>query len=178
MDDKKDKKLIIMSILVAVFMWAFVMASTNPSMTKSIRNVPLAIRNLENIQNQGYELVGRDQVETVNVKVEASRSDIINLDSEDLAASVDLQSPSEGIRSLNINVDTPTGVKVVGIEPKKLNLKIEKVIEKKLSPKLDFPDRLKEGRIIEINEMYPDEITVKGIRSEVDKVKEDRKSVV
>lgn len=174
MDEKKDKQLIIMSIIVAIFMWAFVMTTTNPPLTKTIRNVPLSIRNLENIQNQGFELVGKDQVESVNVKVEASRSDILSLDGEDLVASVDLQSPSEGIRSLNINVDTPTGVKVVDIEPKKVNLKIEKVIEKKLTPKLDLTDKLKEGRIVEVNEMYPDKITVRGIRSKVEKVVELR----
>ncbi|MDD7463839.1 MAG: CdaR family protein [Anaerococcus sp.] len=174
MDDKKDKQLIIMSIIVAIFMWAFVMTTTNPSLTKTIRNVPLSIRNLENIQNQGYELVGKDQVESVNVKVEASRSDILNIDNEDLVASVDLQSPSEGIRSLNINVDTPTGVKVVDIEPKKVNLRIEKVIEKKLTPKLDIKDKLREGRIVEVNEMYPDKVSVRGIRSKVEKVEELR----
>lgn len=174
MDDKKDKQLIIMSIIVAIFMWAFVMTTTNPSLTKTMRNVPLSIRNLENIQNQGYELVGKDQVESVNVKVEASRSDILNIDNEDLVASVDLQSPSEGIRSLNINVDTPTGVKVVDIEPKKVNLRIEKVIEKKLTPKLDIKDKLREGRIVEVNEMYPDKVSVRGIRSKVEKVEELR----
>jgi YbbR domain-containing protein len=174
MDDKKDKQLIIMSIIVAIFMWAFVMTTTNPSLTKTIRNVPLSIRNLENIQNQGYELVGKDQVESVNVKVEASRSDILNIDNEDLVVSVDLQSPSEGIRSLNINVDTPTGVKVVDIEPKKVNLRIEKVIEKKLTPKLDIKDKLREGRIVEVNEMYPDKVSVRGIRSKVEKVEELR----
>ena len=174
MDDKKDKQLIIMSIIVAIFMWAFVMTTTNPSLTKTMRNVPLSIRNLENIQNQGYELVGKDQVESVNVKVEASRSDILNIDNEDLVASVDLQSPSEGIRSLNINVDTPPGVKVVDIEPKKVNLRIEKVIEKKLTPKLDIKDKLREGRIVEVNEMYPDKVSVRGIRSKVEKVEELR----
>lgn len=170
MDEKKDKQLIILSIIVAIFMWAFVMTTTNPSLTKTIRNVPLTIINLENIQNQGFELVDDDQIDTVNVKIEASRSDMLALDSDDLVASVDIQSPSEGIKSLDINVDTPTGVKVVSTDPKKINFKIEKVIEKRITPKLDIDDKLKEGRIVEINEMYPDEITVKGVRSQVEKV--------
>lgn len=170
MDEKKDKQLIILSIIVAIFMWAFVMTTTNPSLTKTIRNIPLSIRNLENIQNQGFELVGKDQIDTINVKVEASRSDMLVLDNDDLVASVDLQSPSEGIRSLNINVDTPAGVKVVSTDPKKINLKVEKVIEKKIAPKLDLDEKLREGRIVEVNEMYPDEISVKGIRSQVEKV--------
>lgn len=174
MDDKKDKRLIIFSIIVAIIMWGFVMTTTNPFLTKTIRNVPMTIRNLENIQNQGYELVGKDQIDSVNVKVEASRSDMMALDSRDLVASVDLQSPSEGIRSLNINVDSPSGVKVVDIEPKKINLRIEKVIEKDMAPQLDLDEELKNDRIVEINEIYPDKVTIKGIRSQIEKVDQVR----
>lgn len=177
MDDKKDKQLIILSIIVAIFMWAFVMTTTNPSLTKTIRNVPLTIRNLEILQNRGFELVGKENLESITVKVQASRNDMLALDNEDLIASVDLQSPTEGIRSLNISVDTPSGVKVVETEPKKINLKIEKVIEKEFSPKLDIPQRLREDRIIEVNEMYPNKVSVEAIRSQIEKIKEIRVKV-
>ena len=39
MNNKNDRKLVALSILVAVIMWAFVMTSTNPSLSKTIRNV-------------------------------------------------------------------------------------------------------------------------------------------
>ena len=35
MNNKNDRKLIVLSILVAVIMWAFVMTSTNPSLSRS-----------------------------------------------------------------------------------------------------------------------------------------------
>ena len=37
MNNKNDGKLIALSILVAVIMWAFVMTSTNPSLSKNKR---------------------------------------------------------------------------------------------------------------------------------------------
>ena len=69
MNNKNDRKLIVLSILVAVIMWAFVMTSTNPSLSKTIRNVPLTIKNQEVMQKDGYALVGKDEVASVNVKV-------------------------------------------------------------------------------------------------------------
>ncbi|MFR7352658.1 hypothetical protein [Anaerococcus obesiensis] len=62
MNNKNDRKLIVLSILVAVIMWAFVMTSTNPSLSKTIRNVPLIIKNQEVMQKDGYALVGKDEV--------------------------------------------------------------------------------------------------------------------
>lgn len=177
MNDKKDRQIIILSVVVAIFMWAFVITTTNPMLSKTIRNVPLSIRNLETLQNQGFELVGKEQIENVNVKVEANRDDMRALESDDLVASIDLGSPSEGIRSLNVKVDTPSGVRVVDIDPKQVNLKIEKVVEKIVPVNLLVTDKLKEGRIVEVNEFYPQEIKVRGIRSQVDKVSELRVDV-
>lgn len=171
MNNKDDKQMIVLSIVVAIIMRAFVMTTTNPSLSKTIRYVPLTIRNLETIENEGYEVVNQEDVETVNVKVEGNRDSLLNLTNNDLVASVNLQAPTEGIKSLNIDIDTPSGVRVDEIEPRQVDLKIEKIIEKELPVTFSVMDTLKEGRILEINENYPQNIVVKGSRTIVDKVK-------
>ena len=62
MNNKNDRKLIALSVLVAVIMWAFVMTSTNPSLSKTVRGVPLTIKNQEVMQKEGYALVGKDEI--------------------------------------------------------------------------------------------------------------------
>ena len=56
MNNKNDRKLVALSILVAVIMWAFVMTSTNPSLSKTVRNVPLTIKNQEDMQKDYFQL--------------------------------------------------------------------------------------------------------------------------
>ena len=170
MNNKNDRKLIVLSILVAVIMWAFVMTSTNPSLSKTIRNVPLTIKNQEVMQKDGYALVGKDEVASVNVKVEGSRSDLASLSAEDLVASIDLGVPTEGIKTLNVNVDVPSGIRIESVSPSNINLKMEKIVKKDLTVDIEISDRLKESKIINISEQSTKKITVSGLRNYVDKV--------
>ena len=170
MNNKNDRKLIVLSILVAVIMWAFVMTSTNPSLSKTIRNVPLTIKNQEVMQKDGYALVGKDEVASVNVKVEGSRSDLASLSAEDLVASIDLGVPTEGIKTLNVNVDVPSGIRIESVSPSNINLKMEKIVKKDLTVDIKISDRLKESKIINVSEQSTKKITVSGLRNYVDKV--------
>ena len=170
MNNKNDRKLIALSVLVAVIMWAFVMTSTNPSLSKTVRGVPLNIKNQEVMQKEGYALVGKDEISSVNVKVEGSRSDLASLSSDDLVASVDLGVPTEGIKTLNIKVDGPSGIKVESTNPSNVNFKIEKIVKKDLPVEIKIPDKLKESKIINVSEQSTKKITVSGLRKNIDKV--------
>lgn len=170
MNNKNDRKLIALSVLVAVIMWAFVMTSTNPSLSKTVRGVPLTIKNQEVMQKEGYALVGKDEISNVNVKVEGSRSDLASLSSDDLVASVDLGVPTEGIKTLNIKVDGPSGIKVESTNPSNVNFKIEKIVKKDLPVEIKIPDKLKESKIINVSEQSTKKITVSGLRKNIDKV--------
>lgn len=170
MKKNNDRKLMALSILVAIIMWAFVMTSTNPSLSKTVRNVPLTIKNQELMQKEGFALVGKDEVSSVNVKVEGSRSDLASLSADDLVASVDLGTPSEGIKTLNIKVDGPSGIRVESTSPSNVNFKIEKIVKKELAVEIKVSDRLKESKIINVSNQSASKVTVSGLRNNIDKV--------
>lgn len=170
MNNKKDRKLMVLSVLVAVIMWSFVMTSTNPSLSKTVRGVPLTIKNQEEMQKDGYALVSKDELTNVNVKVEGSRSDLAYLSAEDLVASVDLGIPKEGIKTLIIKVEAPSGIKVDSVSPSNVNIKIEKIVKKDLPVDVKISDRLKDSKIIKVSEQSPENITISGLRNDIDKL--------
>ena len=170
MDKKNDRKLMVLSVIVAIIMWSYVMTTTNPSLSKTIRNIPITIRNQEIMENKGLSLVSNDKINTVNVKVTGDRSDLTKLSADDLVANVDLQDLAEGIKTLKVKVDSPTGIRVEEISPSQVNYKIEKIIEKKINVDIKIDDNLKENRIIQINEKNPGKVKISGIRSQMDKV--------
>ncbi len=170
MNNKNDRKLMVLSVLVAVIMWSFVMTSTNPSLSKTVRSVPLTIKNQEEMQKDGYALVSKDELTNVNVKVEGSRSDLAYLSAEDLVASVDLGIPKEGIKTLIIKVEAPSGIKVDSVSPSNVNIKIEKIVKKDLPVDVKISDRLKDSKIIKVSEQSPENITVSGLRNDIDKL--------
>lgn len=170
MNNKNDRKLIALSILVAIIMWSFVMTSTNPSLSKTVRNVPLTIKNQEIMHDRGFALVGKDEVSSVNIKVKGSRSDLANLFAEDLVASVDLGSPTEGIKTLNVKVDAPSGIRIESVSPSSVNFKIEKIVQKDLPVETKISDKIKESKIVKVSEQDRKKITVSGLRNRVEKV--------
>lgn len=165
-----DNKLKILSVIVAIFMWTYVINSTNPTVNKVFRSIPVVIKNQEKLEESGYIIVGGDQNFTTTIKLKGTRERIIGLKAENIYASVDISHLREGIQSLAINVDTPSGVSVENSDPNQINLNIQKLITKKLPVNLIYNDNIKDGRIVEVNELKPKEITVKGPASLVNKV--------
>ncbi len=151
-------------------MWTFVVNSTNPTVNKVIRNVPVVIRNQDELEKSGYTIIGEQDTYQANIKLKGNRERLVNLRPENVFAYVDISSEKEGVQSLQIEVDTPTGVSVDTIDPEQVNLNIQKVLEKTLPVNLVISDELKDGKIVEVNQMSPEEITVKGPASAMNTV--------
>ncbi|MFR7352657.1 YbbR-like domain-containing protein [Anaerococcus obesiensis] len=87
-----------------------------------------------------------------------------------MVASIDLGVPTEGIKTLNVNVDVPSGIRIESVSPSNINLKMEKIVKKDLTVDIKISDRLKESKIINVSEQSTKKITVSGLRNYVDKV--------
>lgn len=168
--NKNDNKLKILSVLVAIFMWTFVTNSTNPNVNKVFRGIPVVIRNKDDLEKSGYTIIGDVDNFTTTVKLKGSREKLLDLKTDNIFASVDIADLTEGVHTLGVKVDTPAGVSVEEIDPNQVNLNIQKVLEKKLPVNYVISDQIKDGRIVELNEIKPKEITVKGPASSINKV--------
>lgn len=169
-DDKSDNKLIILSIIVAVVMWTFVTTSTNPTANRTFRNLPLIIQNQDKLEDNGYTIVSKDEASTVSVRLTGSRNNLIELDQSDIQASINVANVKEGINSLDVNIDTPTGIYVDHIDPKSINLNIQRIITKSMPVNIVIDDKLKDGKLVEVNEQRPKEIEISGPESIINKV--------
>lgn len=167
---KGDKQLIILSIIVAIFMWTYVTSSTNPSTNRTFRNVPIIIQNQDKLEDRGYTIVSKDDISSVNVKLTGSRNNILSLKQDDIQASINVSNAKEGIKSVDVKVDTPTGIYVDNVDPQKINLNIQRIIEKTMPVNIVINDKLKDGKIVELNEQTPKEIKIKGPESVINQV--------
>ena len=170
MSNKNDNKLKILSVLLAIFMWTFVINSTNPSVNKTYRNIPVVLKNQDELEKSGYTLVGNDESLTSNIKLTGAREKLAGLKPSNIYAYIDIADVKEGVQSVEIVLDTPAGVSVDELEPEVVNLNIQKVIEKTLPVNLIIEKGLKDGRIVEINELSPKNIKVKGPDSFINKI--------
>lgn len=165
-----DKQLLILSIIVAIFMWTYVTTSTNPSTNRTFRNVPIIIQNQDKLEEKGYTIVSKDDISSVNVKLTGSRDNIVSLKADDIQASINVMDSREGIKSVDVKVDTPTGIYLDSVDPAKINLNIQRIIEKKMPVNIVIADKLKDGKIVEVNEQNPKVIKIKGPESVINQV--------
>lgn len=170
MKKNSDTKLKILSVLLAIFMWTFVINSTNPTVNKTFRNIPVVIKNQDGLEKSGYVIIDNDQTYTTNIKLKGTREKLVGLKATNIYASIDIANLSEGVQSLEIKVDTPSGISVEELEPEDIALNIQKVIEKTLPVNPVINDKIKDGRIADVNEITPANITVKGPASLINKV--------
>lgn len=170
MKKRNDTQLIILSVLLAVVMWAFVVTSTNPSVNRTFRNVPILVQNKDTLEKKGYTIIGLEENTNVNIRLEGSRDKIVNLKENDIQASIDVANINEGIQSVSVKVDTPSGVSLSMIDPQDININVQKIVQKKLPVNLVIKDSLKDGKSVKVNEQSLKEITVKGPVSQINKI--------
>lgn len=167
---KGDSQLILLSIIVAVVMWTFVTTSTNPSTNRTFRNIPVIIQNQDKLERAGYTIVSKDDIGSVTVRLTGSRDNIVSLNADDIQASINVMDAKEGINSLDVKIDKPSGIYLDYVDPNKINLNIQRIVQKTLPVNVVIADKLKDGKIVEVNEQKPKEIKIKGPESVINNV--------
>ena len=170
MKKKNDVQLIVLSVILAIVMWAFVVTSTNPSVNRTFRNVPILVQNKDALEARGYTIIGLDETSNVNIRVEGTRDKIVGTKQNDIQASIDVKDVKEGIQSVGVKVDTPSGVGISMVDPPSININVQKKVEKSLPINIVIKDSLKHGRSVEINEQSIEEVTVRGPVSAINQI--------
>lgn len=173
---KSNTFLKIASLIIAIFMWAYVIQVTNPTKTTVIPDVPVQLLNEESLAARGLALSGEANY-TVDVKVEAKRAVLAKLAAGDIIANADLFGYSMGKNYIPVTVTAPDGVNVLSAEPIKINVVIEELVEVAKPIKVSFIGQFEDG--IEAGQIttQPEEILVSGAKSEVSAVSYVRAAV-
>jgi len=167
---EKEKTItIILSILVALVLWAYVLGEVNPTTQQTIANVPVQLLNIQSLTARELAISG-DGKYTVNVIIEGKRSDIMNITAQDIIAEADLFGWSKGENFVPVNVIAPESLKILEAKPAKVEVTIEDLVALSKPVEVIFrgnmPADTEEGAI----EVKPAAIEITGARSEVEAV--------
>lgn len=159
----------IISVVVAIILWAYVIEAVDPMKTQIITDVPVQLLNEASLTSKGLALSG-EAVYTVDVKLEGKRADLSKITAGDIIANADLFGFSIGKNYIPVLVSAPDGVTVMEVKPTKINVVIEELIEVAKPIKVSFLGQFDEG--IEAGQIItkPEEIRVSGAKSEVSAV--------
>ena len=153
-------------LILAIFLWSYVAIGES-----KVDNFPGKIPiQLKNVPSNLVPILDTDQVQ---IKISADNSLWNRLSSESFEASIDLGGAEEGTKEYSVNVSSNvSGVDVIEVSPKKVLVRIEKIVDKKIPVKLQTKGQAGEGLVPGDAVIDPNEITISGAKEIVDKTLE------
>ena len=150
----------ILSLLVAIVMWFFIMRDQNPVMEVSYV-VPVQVQNLAS------NYIVEDAPQSVRVVLSGPRDTIINLKSENLKAYIDASGVSPGQNNVTIHFNSPSGMSLMEVKPDTITLTVDEYAEKKLPVEIIPLGQISDNVALKSVTVIPKEVTVSGRKQQV-----------
>lgn len=127
----KDSVLRVISLVVAVLIWFYIIIVVDPSVDVTIRDIPVKYVNQNVLSDSGLCLVN-DQTTRVELKIRGSRKKIANIDNKNVYATVDVSNITRtGTYSLPIGLSIPYEYsEIVSKKPYNAEVVVDKIAKK------------------------------------------------
>ena len=158
----------ILALIIAVLLWAYVMAVEKPLMTQVFEDIPIQIENEAVLLSSDLAIAETSEL-TTSVVLEGQRSDLKKLTAEDISASINVVGYGQGRNLVQVNVTVPDKVSVEEIKTPQVQVTIEQLIARNKPVKVNVMNLgagTEEGAV----EVVPQEIEVSGAKSKVNSV--------
>lgn len=167
---KNDNALKILSLLIAIFLWLYVIGEVNPTVTQTIENIPVSLLNENTLEQRDLAIDGDVENLTVDIVVEGTRGDLNRLDRDEIKATADIFGYEKGLNHVPVQVDVPENLKLTKIKTPKLEILLEDLVSVYKEIRVNFTGKMKSGTEAGDVSVSPAEIEVKGAQNAVNSV--------
>lgn len=173
---KNNTVLKILSLLIAVFLWVYVMGEINPTTTQTIENIPVELLNENTLAQRDLAIQGSSSF-AVDIIVEGKRAELNEVDKDNIKATADIFGYEEGENYVPVLVAVPDNVTLKEIKTPKIQVAIEELISVYKSISVKFTGKTEAGTEPGKVSTSPTQIEVKGAKSVVNNVDSVRAEV-
>lgn len=173
---KNNFSLAILSVAIAICVWLFVALTQYPSVQKTVQHIPVSVDITGSSAGQNGLQVISCNVEEVTAELLGSRTEVGNLNSDNLVAYFDADSVSSaGTKNLTIKIKSDSGVnyEVKSVTPEKATVVFDKIETREfpISPKTPNVDVV-EGKEIFADDYVcdPSVVQITGPSAQLDKI--------
>ncbi len=160
---------IIVSVLIAIVLWVYVITEENPTVTQKFENVPVQLLNEESLSTRELIVVDTEEP-TVTITVEGKRVDVSNITASDFVVTADVYGYGVGENHVPVNVDAPAGVTVTDIKSSRINVNIDDLVSVSHDIEVAPSKSVDEGKEINVIDIQPEQVMVTGARSIVTQI--------
>jgi YbbR domain-containing protein len=160
----------LISIAFAILFWFYVMDQVNPEITKEFVNIPVEIKGIEEIKEQGLYLLNNPEYK-INVTLSGRRNDVIKISNDMIVLSADIRGYSSGINTVPIDKSVKSvDVSIFDMSSNELKIALDKFVSIQKKVTLEQTGIVMDGRIVTSLEYDNDYILVEGPESVTNRV--------
>lgn len=168
--DKKGNNLNkVISVIMAVILWTYVIGEVNPETTAKIQNINVQLMNISSVNQSGLVMLGSGDFK-VNVVIKGKRGDVLKITPDDIVAKVDLKGYGKGLNEIPVEVTAPASVSVIEVNPARVSVRLDQIVTRAKPVKAVVSNSLPEGYEPGTPVVNMPEIFVDGPESLVDSV--------
>lgn len=165
---QRNWKIKLLSLIISIFLWSFIIANENPTVTTRLNSIPIVLDNTSELDNKGL-IVSDGYQKTVDISVSGKRNEIMSITPSHIRASVDFDRVDEGTHKLKIQYNLPEGINIHE-SLDSIDVNVEKIISKDFAVKVQTTGELKEHHVLDSTSVTPEKITVRGARTNIEKI--------
>ncbi len=167
----KDSTLKVVSFIVAVLLWFYVILIVDPSVDISVKDISLRYANQNLLEERGLSLVA-DPDATVELKIRGSRKKIANIDNKNIYATVDLANMTKvGTFSIPISISIPYEYEeIVSKKPNNATVVIDRIVTAERKIKIETIGSVANGYIAGAPEANVATVTLKGASTLIERI--------
>lgn len=167
----------LLSLVIALGLWFYVIAVVSPESEETFYNVPVVLQNESILKEKGFMVTTQDKP-TVTLRLRGNRSDLNKLNNTDILLTVDMSKINRvGKQYLSIDTDFPgsfadNAFEVLSYAPDRISLDIAEWAMKEVDVTVEFTGTVPADYIVykEDYELSQSKITVSGPKAVVDTI--------
>ena len=159
----------LLSVVLALFLWFYVVAVENPYSERKITKIPIQFVNHEELESRGRAIDYSD-VQTMDVVISGSRSDVMKVSADEITATVDLTGYEKGKNYANITIKVPSKVELVDQRIQVIPITVEKLQAAKKKLNIQFTGTASKEKEAKLFAQDIEQVKVSGAQSQVAKV--------
>lgn len=163
---KSDGFLKILSVVIAIALWFYVVQVHNPDIEKTFRSIPVVFAQKSDLEKNSLTLLNDKDI-TIDVEIKGNRKNLMSLSASDITVVADLSAIEEkGTHTVVTTVMLPYGnLEVINKKPSTLNVEVDDLATETYPVTAVPVGEPKQGFIFDKAEITPDEIKVTGAKT-------------
>ena len=170
---KKDIVLKVISVLIAIIIWFFVMDSSSNPLETTTFTVPIKTKNENMLNEKNIGIKNSNYPQEVLLSVRGRRNKLIGLNPNNFEIVLDfaqVQTIDDSVIPLNVPTSDVKGISIVEINPNSVELDIENIIKKSFPVEVQYEGTPKRKYEVISHIVEPEKIQVRGFESVVNSV--------